>query len=68
MNNAAGDHCVDVFERADGSFGFEEYRRDHEDGRGWFALHRHGHLYFVCEADALARAKEVVAWLKQGPS
>jgi hypothetical protein len=26
--------CVDLFVRPDGTFGFEEYRRDIEDGRG----------------------------------
>ena len=30
--NAPGDaRCVDLFARPDGSFGFEEYRRDPED-------------------------------------
>jgi len=27
-----GERCVDVFKRPDGTFGFEEYRRDSEDG------------------------------------
>ena len=43
LANDAGDHCVDVFIRADGNFGFEEYRRDPEDGRGWFPLNRYSH-------------------------
>jgi len=41
FNNPAGDHCVDIFVRDDGTFGFEEYRRDPEDMRGWFPLHRY---------------------------
>ena len=32
-----GLRCVDVFRRGDGSYGFEEYRRDPEDRRGWYA-------------------------------
>ena len=28
--------CVDIFRRPDGTFGFEEYRRDLEDAMGWF--------------------------------
>ena len=33
--NAAGeDRCVDIFCRPDGTFGFDEYRRDVEDQRG----------------------------------
>jgi len=30
--------CVDVFQRPDGSSGFDEYRRDPEDGRGWYSM------------------------------
>jgi hypothetical protein len=41
FNSPAGDHCVDIFLRDDGTFGFEEYRRDPEDMRGWFPLHRY---------------------------
>ncbi len=62
LENDAGDRCVDVFERSDGSHGFEEYRRDHEDGRGWFSLNRHAHLRFDTEAEALAEAKKTVVW------
>jgi hypothetical protein len=64
LNNAAGDRCVDVFERGDGSYGFEEFRRDPEDPRGWFPLHRHGSRSFDSEATALGEAKRVVAWLR----
>jgi hypothetical protein len=31
LENLYGDRCVDVYVRADGSFGFEEFRRDPED-------------------------------------
>jgi len=27
--------CVDIFQRPDGTYGFDEFRRDPEDGRGW---------------------------------
>jgi hypothetical protein len=63
FNNPAGDHCVDIFLRDDGTFGFEEYRRDPEDMRGWFPLHRYWSLVFATEQDALAQAKATVAWL-----
>jgi hypothetical protein len=63
LENEAADHCVDIFVRVDGTFGFEEYRRDHEDGRGWFPLHRYAHLIFKTEEDALAQARSRVAWL-----
>jgi hypothetical protein len=63
LENSSGDHCVDVFVRADGTFGYEEYRRDPEDGRGWFPLHRYSHQAFATEEDAFAQAKSRVEWM-----
>jgi len=64
VENPYGDYCVDVFVRADGTFGFEEYRRDAEDGGGWYSLHRYSHLTFGSERGALDRARTCVEWLK----
>lgn len=62
--NLDGDaRCVDLYRRPDGSFGFEEYRREPEDGRGWFVIGNHGSRVFPTEASALAEAKRTVAWL-----
>lgn len=63
VENDAGDHCVDIFVRDDGTFGFEEYRRDPEDVSGWFPLHRYSHQVFATAEDALAQAKSTVAWM-----
>jgi hypothetical protein len=63
LQNSYGDYCVDVFMRADGSFGFEEYRRDPEDGV-WRCLHRYSSQVFDSEENAVARAKELVPWLR----
>jgi len=63
LENSAGDHCVDIFVRADGTFGFEEYRRDPEDVSGRFSLHRYSHQMFATTEDALAGAKSRVAWM-----
>lgn len=63
FNGPAGDYCVDIFERDDGTFGFEEYRRDPEDLRGWFSLHRYSRRVFATEQDALVQAKAAVAWM-----
>ena len=35
FENDLEDRCVDFFVRNDGTFGFEEYRRDHEEGGRW---------------------------------
>ncbi len=62
--NAAGeDRCVDLFRRPDGTFGFEEYRRDVEDQRGWFAIGFYGDKTFDTDAGALAAAVAAVSWL-----
>jgi hypothetical protein len=63
LENSAGDHCIDIFVRADGTFGFEEYRRDPEDERGWFSLHLYSQQVFATVEDALAQAKSRVAWM-----
>ena len=62
LENAHGDFCVDIFAREDGSFGFEEYRRDPEDGR-WRSLNRYSGLVFGSENDAAAKARSQVSWL-----
>ena len=59
-----GDYCVDVFARPNGTFGFEECRRDPEDGGAWYSLHRYAGGIFNSEEDALEQAKACVAWLK----
>ena len=67
FNNPAGDHCVDIFAREDGTFGFEEYRRDAEDMSGWFPLNRYSNRIFATDQDAPAQAKASVAWMTPDP-
>ncbi|QJR13569.1 hypothetical protein [Usitatibacter palustris] len=64
INNETGDHCIDIFVRDDGTFGYEEYRRDHEDLRGWFSLQRFGGQTFASEAEALGHASKAVDYVK----
>ena len=59
-----GGRCVDVFVRPDATYGFEEFRRDVEDGRGWFAIGHHAHRVFETEQSALGAALSDVAWLR----
>jgi hypothetical protein len=63
INDQGADRCVDLFRRPDGSVGFEEFRRDVEDARGWFPIGGHSHRVFATEAQALAAARTAVAWL-----
>jgi hypothetical protein len=57
--------CVDIFLRPDGSFGFEEYRRDPEDQGGWFAVGLFGSQVFSSESDALGAARARIRWLDE---
>ena len=57
-----GDRCVDVFVRANGTFGYEEFRRDPEDRGYWTAInHFSGHEY-PSRASAIAAARQKVLW------
>ena len=55
--------CVDIFMRPNGTFGFEEFRRDIEDDRGWFPIGFFGDRVFESEDDALLEARSTVSWL-----
>ena len=65
FENAYNDHCVDIFERPDGSFGYEEFRRDAEDCGAWQSMARYSHHVFATEPEALAAANASVAWLSE---
>jgi hypothetical protein len=57
--------CVDIFVRPDGSFGFEEYRHDFEDGRGWFPIGHYSSQSFGTEEAARKQAVKCIAWLSE---
>jgi hypothetical protein len=63
FENEYGDHCIDIFERPDGSFGYEEFRRDVEDCGAWQSLSRYAQQIFNSKTWACAAANESVAWL-----
>ena len=65
IENDSGNLCVDIFLRPDGSAGFEEYRRDSEDGRGWFPVGFYAAHVYATEAAALDAALESVSWLRE---
>jgi hypothetical protein len=57
------DRCVDIFARPDGTFGFEEFRRDPEDGGTWTPIAFYSGQDYGTEAEALAAARARVPWL-----
>ena len=63
IETSDGDRCVDIFRRADNTYGFEAYRRDLEDPNGWFPIGRHRFTNYDTEAEARTAAKHRISWL-----
>jgi hypothetical protein len=59
----AVDRCVDIFARPDGTFGFEEFRRDPEDMGAWTSVAYYSGRVFSSEAEARSAARSAVPWL-----
>ncbi|KIC11265.1 hypothetical protein RA19_07925 [Leisingera sp. ANG-M1] len=55
--------CTDIFQRPDGTYGFDEFRRDPEDGRGWYSIGHYGGQVFADTEAAIAAAKAQIHWL-----
>lgn len=55
--------CADIFRRPDGSWGFEEYLADPEDGRGWIVTGFHAALRFETADEAEEAARRSCRWL-----
>ena len=63
IENDEHDRCVDLFRRPDGSFGFEEFRRDVEDAGAWTPVAYHSGAAYSSMDDALGTAVKAVVWL-----
>ena len=55
--------CVDVFSRPNGTFGFEEFRRDPEDMGAWTPVSYFSGREYPTLEDAVAAAKIGVLWV-----
>ena len=65
FHNADGTLCIDIFVRLDGTFGFDEFRKDVEDVGGWLPLHRYSNQVFETLQQAEQTAKTAVPWLSR---
>jgi hypothetical protein len=54
---------VDIFSSPDGTYGFEEFRRDPEDMGAWTPVSYFSGCGYPTETEALAAAKSTVSWL-----
>jgi hypothetical protein len=63
IENSEHDRCVDFFSRENGSYGFEEFRRDVEDGGQWTPVQYYSGVSYPSPTDALDAAERCVNWL-----
>jgi hypothetical protein len=60
---ADASRCVDIFSRPDGTFGFEEFRRDPEDMGAWTPISYFSGREYPTEAGAIEAARQSVPWV-----
>lgn len=66
IENPEHDRCVDFFSRPeDGSFGFEEFRRDPEDGGRWTAVRYFSTARYPDGEAARTAAEAAIVWFRE---
>lgn len=65
LHNDAVDRCVDIFVRSDGTYGYDEFRRDIEDQGTWFVTRHNQRGVYPSREDAMAAAVAEMAWLRK---
>jgi hypothetical protein len=65
IENGDHDRCVDLFERPDRTFGFEEFRRDVEDAGLWTPVAYYSDEIYATEKAAFDTALRAVSWLAE---
>lgn len=65
IENDQHDRCVDLFRRPDGSFGFEEFRRDVEDAGAWTPVAFYSGAAYATREAALSAAVARIVWLAE---
>jgi hypothetical protein len=65
VENFDNDRCVDFFSRPDGTYGFEEFRRDVEDAGAWTPVQFYSGLAYASSGAALGAAERAVPWLAE---
>ena len=62
-NNEDESICVDIFVRPDNTWGFEQYRRDFEEGR-WFPISDYRSTIYPDESTARKEAAKEISWFQ----
>jgi hypothetical protein len=60
-----GSLCVDVFRRDDGTFGFEQFRREVEDFNRWERVSYYGEQRFADVDAAIRAARRTLSWFDE---
>jgi hypothetical protein len=62
LENFEHDRCVDLFQRENGTFGFDSWRRDPEANGGWFVIGGFADEIFDDPEQALQSARRRIPW------
>jgi hypothetical protein len=62
LHNDDGHRAVKIIRQPDGTFGFNEFRRDPEDAGGWTLVGESSGASLATERQALAAARASIAW------
>ena len=65
LESADGFRCVDILQRADGSFGFKEFRRDPEDAGRWTLVGDYSNRIYPTKDAAVGDAASLIPWLAE---
>jgi hypothetical protein len=65
FDNPEKNRCVDIVQATNGTFMFQEWRREPEDISGWFLLQDSSPHTFGSEEEAILKAKLAVFWFKE---
>jgi hypothetical protein len=63
VENEEHNRCVDLFQRPDGTWGFEEFRRDVEDAGVWTPVAYYATTIFPSKGTAWGAATRAVRWV-----
>ena len=63
VNNFDETKCLDLFQRKDKSFGYQEYRRDKESYEGWYKVGSYEDMIFLTKEEAYNSAYKNIVWL-----
>ena len=64
IENSDHNRCVDLFSRPDGTYDYEEFRREVEDRGEWTPVSYYSGSIYPSRKSALEAAMQSVAWLE----